>query len=128
METAGTEEKMKRLVIVTILCLWVCGCGAREPATPGVQFLKFYADWCGPCNTQKPIVDRLEKQFASVRFRHVDVDREAKLAQKYGVRSIPCMVIVVDGREKQRFIGLQDYKTLAEALGKYQSKAAPPTP
>jgi len=61
-----------------------------------------------------------------VRFRHVDVDQEPKLAQKYGVRSIPCMVIVVDGREKKRFVGLQTYEALAKALGKYKDKVAPP--
>lgn len=82
----------------------------------GVQFLKFYADWCGPCKIQKPVVEKLEKNFRSVRFRSINVDKNMQLAQQYKVRSIPCMIILVDGREKDRMVGLHSYEALAAKL------------
>lgn len=106
----------KSLVICTLL---LGGCAEHDPVLSGVHFLKFHADWCKPCRAQKPIVERLERDFSSVTFHHVDVDKQTELTQKYGVESIPCMVITVDGREKERFLGLCTYSDLSAALTKH---------
>lgn len=83
-----------------------------------VVLYDFYADWCGPCQMQKPVVHELaEKLKGKVTVKEVNVDTEAELAQKYKVSSIPALVIEVDGKEVKRFIGFTDAKTLEEALG-----------
>lgn len=77
----------------------------------------FYADWCGPCQMQTPIIHELEKKFkGKVTFKKANVDTEGALAQKYKVSSIPALVIEVDGKEVKRFVGFTDAKTLEKAL------------
>jgi len=110
---------VNRWTSIIILALLLGGCAEHDPALSGVHFFKFHADWCKPCRAQKPIVERLESDFSGVTFHHVDVDVQTELPQKHGVESIPCMVITVDGSEKERFLGLCTYSDLSAALTKY---------
>ena len=74
--------------------------------------LDFYADWCGPCRSLLPNVEKLARKYdGEVHIQKVNVDRFPKLAQKFGVRSIPALFLI------------QDQKVLEKALG-YQSEAA----
>ncbi len=111
---------LSRFAASIVIALSAGGCTEDHIAVSGVQFLEFYADWCAPCKMQKPIVDRLQKEFATIEFRHVNVDRERRLAQRYRIRSIPCMIILVNGQEKKRFVGLKGYETLSAALARYR--------
>ena len=65
--------------------------------------LDFSATWCGPCQKMSPIVTRLQQQGYPV--RKVDVDQERQLAECYGIKTIPCFVLVVSGREVMRRSG-----------------------
>jgi len=67
------------------------------------EVLFFNASWCGPCRHMKPIVANLRRQ--GIRLRDVDVDRNAELAQKYGVSGIPTFVFLINGKEVHRFSG-----------------------
>ena len=61
----------------------------------------FNADWCGPCRMLRPILDEVDKDIISV-----NVDNNQDLAKKYGVMSIPCLILFKDGKDIKRSVGL----------------------
>ena len=76
--------------------------------------LDFQADWCGPCRTMQPTVQRLEA--AGYPVRQVNIDHEPDLARQYNVSSIPCFVAVVDGRERGRQVGASSFEQLRQMM------------
>ncbi len=82
-----------------------------------VTLIDFHADWCGPCKTQDPIIEELEEEYGdSVSFEYIDVDAEPDVANEYQVRSIPTVVVENDDGIVERFVGVTQRETLAEAL------------
>lgn len=110
---------MNRWTSFICIAFLVGGCADQDTTVSEVQFFTFHADWCGPCKTQEPIVERLERDFTGVTFHHVDVDVQSELTRKYKVDGVPCMVITVDGKETERFKGVSSYADLSAALSKY---------
>ena len=72
--------------------------------------LDFNASWCGPCRAMDPVVSQLAS--AGYAVRKVDIDREPELASRYGVRQIPCFVMLVNGQEADRVVGQTDISRL----------------
>jgi len=71
-----------------------------------VEFLDFYADWCGPCIIMDPIIGELEKEFSGqMKIKKIDVDQNEQEAAKYGVMSIPTYILLKNGKEADRIIG-----------------------
>ncbi|MDP2670883.1 MAG: thioredoxin [bacterium] len=71
-----------------------------------VEFLDFYADWCGPCKVMEPTLEALEKELGDkVKITKIDVDSESEASMKYGVMSIPTYIVLKDGQEVERFVG-----------------------
>lgn len=66
--------------------------------------LYFTADWCNPCQRTRPITDELKRE-GLVDFLYVDVDTELKLAEQFGIKSIPTYVLIEDGKEVKRMNG-----------------------
>jgi thioredoxin 1 len=82
-----------------------------------VTLKDFYADWCGPCKTQDPILEDLEDEFGdSVNFEKIDVDENEDVANEYQVRSIPTIVVENDDGVVERFVGVTQADQLTEAL------------
>ncbi len=81
-----------------------------------VRLLDFYADWCGPCKTQDPILDELESDFEAVEFEKVDVDEEQDVANQYQVRSLPTLIIENDDGIVDRFVGVTQRDDIESAL------------
>lgn len=78
----------------------------------------FYADWCGPCQAQEPMLERLsETLLAEARLVKVNVDRSPELARLFEVRSIPTMILFANGKIARRFTGLTSGPVLAAAIG-----------
>ena len=93
----------------------------REPEYDGV-LLDFSATWCGPCQQMSPLVSRLERQGLPI--RKVNVDREPALARKFGVRSIPAFVLVVNDREVTRVVGATSEATLRSLMARIPKRQA----
>jgi thioredoxin 1 len=81
-----------------------------------VRLLDFYADWCGPCKTQDPILEELETEFEDVEFRRIDVESNQDTANEYQVRSLPTLVVENDDGIVERFVGVTQRPDLEDAL------------
>ena len=79
--------------------------------------IDFSADWCGPCRQMEPTVGRLTAMGYPV--RKVNIDHEKALAAQFHVQSIPCFVLVVDGREAERTVGATSFEQLAAMFRKH---------
>ena len=77
---------------------------------------KFSATWCGPCKMLAPMFEEVKKGFESVRFENIDVDEQFEIAAQYGVRAVPLVVIERDGKEIQRFSGVQSVIAYRNAI------------
>lgn len=72
-----------------------------------VVLMDFYADWCGPCKMQDPIIEELKKKFGDkVEFRKVDVDTNYELAAKYTIHAVPTLILEKDGTFFKRYVGV----------------------
>lgn len=68
----------------------------------------FYADWCGPCRMVAPFVDDIaQKHVGKLLVGKVDTDRAPEVAMRYGIRSIPTLIVFRDGEEVDRSIGFE---------------------
>ena len=79
--------------------------------------IDFYANWCGPCRMLRPILEDLSQEIVSCKFASINIDEEEELAEKYGIASIPCLVMFKDGKEINRSIGLKSKEDLKQILG-----------
>lgn len=69
--------------------------------------LDFWASWCGPCRMLSPMVDEVAEELAgSVKVGKVNVDDESDLASQYQIMSIPTLVVIKDGKEVKRSVGV----------------------
>lgn len=77
----------------------------------------FYADWCGPCRRQGPILEDLKKKMGDrVDIRKIDVDANMDLANKYGIRVVPTLIIEKDGRVVHTLEGVTSAESLEKML------------
>ncbi|WP_246986611.1 thioredoxin family protein [Halorientalis marina] len=83
-----------------------------------VTLKDFYADWCGPCKTQDPILEELETEWDEVSFEKVNVDEEQDVANEYQVRSLPTLIIENDDGIVERFVGVTQADDIEDALQK----------
>jgi thioredoxin 1 len=81
-----------------------------------VTLKDFYADWCGPCKTQDPILEELESEWGDVEFEKVNVDEEQDVANEYQVRSLPTLVVENDDGIVDRFVGVTQAGDIEDAL------------
>jgi thioredoxin-like negative regulator of GroEL len=70
------------------------------------QLWYFTADWCAPCKALGPTMDRITEQIP---VNKINIDYEANVTQKYGVRNIPTVILVENGQELRRFSGNKSY-------------------
>jgi thioredoxin 1 len=79
----------------------------------------FWATWCGPCKAIAPTVDEFARENkGKVKVAKVDVDQNQQVAQKFGIRSIPTLLLFKDGRVVDSLIGVVSKAKLVDALSK----------
>jgi thioredoxin 1 len=78
----------------------------------------FWAEWCGPCHAVSPVLDKIvEERSGEIELVKVNIDEEQGLAQRYGVMSIPMMVLFRDGEPAAATVGAQPKGAIERALG-----------
>ncbi len=78
----------------------------------------FWAEWCGPCHAVSPILDKIaNEREGELKLVKVNIDEEQELALRYGVQSIPTMILFRDGEPAAAAIGAQPKGALERALG-----------
>ena len=83
----------------------------------GVSFIDFVAQWYPPCRMMEPVVEELSQDFdGKVTIAQVDVDQSQYLANLFGIRSIPTMVIFKDGKPVDALVGVHPKQTLIEKI------------
>lgn len=83
-----------------------------------IVFVDFYADWCSPCKQLSPIIEEVASEKTDVKFVKIDVDIESDLAKKYNVISIPTLVVIKNGIEVDRSIGVVNKNRILELINK----------
>jgi len=78
--------------------------------------IDFYADWCGPCRMVSPIVDQIAEENPQYVVGKVNVDAEPELAQKFGVMSIPMLVVLSGGEVVNKALGARPKAQILQML------------
>ena len=83
----------------------------------GIALVDFWAEWCGPCKMIGPVVEELSQEYdGKALVAKVDVDENAELTQRYGVRSIPTILILKDGEVVDKHVGFATKEALAKKI------------
>ena len=77
--------------------------------------IDFFADWCYPCKMMAPVVEDVAKD-ESIKVGKVNIDENQELAEKYGVESIPTIIVFKNGKEYKRQVGFTDKESLLSLL------------
>lgn len=89
----------------------------KNSVASGVTLVDFWAEWCGPCKMIAPAIEELAKEYEGrANVGKVDVDEAGGLAQDYGVSSIPTLIVLKDGAEVKRFVGVTPIAELRKAI------------
>ena len=76
----------------------------------------FYADWCGPCKMLTPVIEQIAAESDAYEVYKLNVDEAPEIAARYGVMSIPTLIVFKDGKESGKTIGVQSKQTILNLL------------
>ena len=85
-------------------------------AADGKVIVDFWAEWCGPCHAVAPVLDRIAEEHG-LKIVKVNIDKEQGLAQRFGVSSIPMMMLFENGESQAQAVGALPKGALERALG-----------
>lgn len=83
----------------------------------GIVVVDFFATWCGPCRMLGPVLEQVQEELGKkVKIVKLDVDEGEKTARKFGIMSVPSLVIFKDGQEVDMLVGFRPKEQLVEYL------------
>ncbi len=84
-----------------------------------VVVVDFYADWCMPCRIMSPRIDELSEELKEVSFGKLNVDENSSIAQRFGIISIPTLIIFKNGSQVDEIVGTRSKEGVRETVRKY---------
>jgi len=79
--------------------------------------LDFWASWCGPCRMLSPVVEEISNEYSNIKVGKINVDEQLELAQKFGIMSIPTLMVFKNGKNIDTRIGLRPKSDILAMLG-----------
>ena len=89
----------------------------RVLAAKETVLIDFYADWCGPCRMLAPTIEEIAAEREDILVGKINVDDAPALAEKYGVMSIPTVLVIKNGDEVARLVGVRPKADILKAIG-----------
>jgi len=88
-----------------------------KKVSTGKVLVDCYANWCGPCKMLAPIIEELSGEIDNYTFYKLDVDKNEEISRKYGIMSIPTLLLFEDGELKDKLVGFKNKEELEKILG-----------
>ena len=85
----------------------------------GSVLLDFYTNTCAPCKMLSPVLDEIEKSFPTLKVAKIDVTQNPDMSQRFGVMSVPTVVLMVDSKVKEVSRGFSNKETLVSMVRKH---------
>jgi thioredoxin 1 len=83
----------------------------------------FWAEWCGPCHAIAPVLDQIAQERSELKVVKLNIDEQPAVAQRYGVMSIPTLILFKDGEPQAAAVGAMPKSMLEERLGLAEAAA-----
>lgn len=90
----------------------------KKELETGKTVIKFYADWCGPCNMLRPVYEAVSEEMEGITFLEVNIDDNREVTNEFGVKNIPTVFLVKDGEVTDSNLGFLAKPKLIEFVGK----------
>jgi thioredoxin 1 len=86
-----------------------------------IILVDFWAEWCGPCRVLGPILEDVAEEVENITVVKVNVDENQELSAKYGIRNLPTVILIKDGQQIDKFVGLQNKDKIVEIINRHNT-------